>query len=76
MGLTERSWCDFFVIATKDYFCEMVYFDGNFWETCVKKAFVLYDYKVIDTLFEKHTEKECKFVLDKIVGRFGMLILQ
>ena len=68
MGVTERSWCDFFVITTKDYFCEMVHFDANFWETCAKKAFVLYDYKIIDTLFEKHIEKECKFVLDKIVG--------
>ena len=58
----------FFVITTKDYFCEMVHFDAHFWETCAKKAFVLYDYKVTDTLFEKHIEKECKFVLDKVVG--------
>ena len=54
MGVTERSWCDFFVITTKDNLFEMVYFDANFWENCAKKALVLYDYKVIDTLFEKH----------------------
>ena len=34
----------------------------------VQKKPLLYGYKVIDTLFEKHIEKECKFVLDKIVG--------
>ena len=70
MGVTERSWCDFFVISTKDNFCEMVYFDSNFWETCAKKGFLLYDYNVIDTLFEKDIEKECKFVLDKFAGSF------
>ena len=53
MFVTSRNYCDFFVCATKDSFCERITYDEQFMRSVVQKIDMLYEQLILPEIFSR-----------------------
>ena len=67
MGVIGKRWCDFFVCATQDSFCETTNFEEQFWYLSVTKACTFYHNITLEKLFICHIKKESESALFSVL---------
>ena len=58
MYCTNRSWCDFFVVTSKDQFVERIFYDDNFMQQAIRKAMFAYEHIIFNELKTGHLKNE------------------
>ena len=76
MYCTNRSWCDFFVVTSKDQFVERIFYDEGFMQQAIRKAIFAYQQIIFKELktghlkdeieVEKITKETVNYILDTV----------